>query len=66
MLEYVEDPYALIGDLSFILSQYGAQFVSTGEGELGKMVAIEPVPYEVYVSFDAGWKTSARVYSRRK
>lgn len=62
MAGYVDDPYLLLADLTFLLQQYGAVFVKAVSDENPDMMtAIQPIPRSVYVNFDLGWHVSARV-----
>ena len=53
------DPYALLSDLTFLLSQFGATF--EGEGTDKKLTGIQPVPRSLYQNYSYGWKATKRM-----
>ena len=53
LLTETDNPYGLVGDLAYILEQFGAEYDDTGN-----MTGIQPVPRSLYVSFSRGWQNS--------
>jgi hypothetical protein len=63
LAQQVADPYGLLNDLTFIMSQYGAQFATATalddiETDVKIMTEIQPVPRNLYVAFARGWDAS--------
>ena len=48
-----KDPYGLLNDLTFLMSQFGAQFKIEGDDKI--MTGIQPIPRAVYLSFESGY-----------
>jgi len=55
----IDDPYGLIADLTFLMSQFGAEF-AVGDNKV--MTGIAPIPREIYVSFAMGWDQGKWLY----
>ena len=49
----VENPYGLMGDLSYLLGDAGAVYTEEGE-----MLSVRPIPRKMFVAFSMGWKNS--------
>ena len=47
------NPYGLVGDMTFFLSDAGAEYNAGG-----KMIDVGLIPRSYYLSFSAGWKNS--------
>jgi len=56
---HIDDPYGLTADLGVLLRIFGAQYDAQGA-----MVAIQPVPLEVMLFFEDGYKNGRRVALR--
>jgi Na+/H+ antiporter NhaD/arsenite permease-like protein len=54
-----DDPYGLLSDLTFLLSQFGASFAA---GDNKTMTGIAPIPKGMYDSFASGWRSGKFVY----
>lgn len=57
----VKNPYGLMGDLTFLLSESGAEY-----GQDGGMLSVNPIPREMFVAFSMGWKNSKYEMSSRR
>jgi hypothetical protein len=53
LLTETDNPYGLVGDLAYILEQFGAEY-----NDDGNMTGIQPVPRSLYLSFSRGWRNS--------
>jgi len=56
----VADPYGLISDLTFLISQFGGQLVEI-PGETPVLQGIEPIPIQVFKSFEFGYDSGKRI-----
>jgi len=56
----VADPYGLISDLTFLISQFGGQIVPV-PGETPVLEGVQPIPLKVFKSFEFGYDSGKRV-----
>ena len=49
----VENPYGILGDITYLFSESGAEYSPTGE-----MTYIRPMKRQTFVAFSQGWKNS--------
>lgn len=61
----VDDPYGLIGDLNFFLTQCGGQF-AVNENDQNVLTKINDVPRALFQAFQIGWINSKRTDEARK
>ena len=56
----VADPYGLVSDLTFLLSQFGGQLIVV-PGENPVLQGVQPIPIAVFRSFAMGWDSGVRI-----
>ena len=56
----VADPYGLVSDLTFLLSQFGGQLIVV-PGENPVLQGVQPIPIAVFRSFAQGWDSGVRI-----
>jgi len=55
-----KDPYGLVSDLTFLLSQFGGKLVPVPGGD-PILTGLLPIPRAVYVSFEFGYDSGKRI-----